>query len=109
MKSKTLTLELDQAFGAYRCSNILFICTRPVLRALGKTPTSLKLRISRWKPARAKHWMQVEIGPRQEPIALAQSPSLTEYIQSYDWLPSYPSFRDFVNSYPHPIYISLIS
>ena len=109
MKTKTLTLQPSTNLNAYTHEKQLFLCTDCISQALTTAPPTIKLRISRWKPFRAKHWMQVTIGENLKVIALAQSPSLTDFVQQYTFLPTYSAFRALVASYPHPIYLSLLS
>ena len=109
MKTKTLTLQPSTNLNAYTHEKQFFLCTDCISQALTTAPPTIKLRISRWKPFRAKHWIQVTTGDNLKVIALAQSPSLTDFVQQYTFLPTYSAFRALVASYPHPIYLSLLS
>jgi len=109
MKTKVITLQRSAYINAYTHERNLFLCTDCISQALTTAPPTIKLRISRWKPFRAKHWMQVTIGENLKVIALEQSPSLTDFVQQYTFLPTYSAFRALVASYPHPIYLSLLS
>ena len=110
MNPKTLILQRDVNSAAYRHQNRLFICT-DIIEAITDEPAPLiiKLRISRWRPSRAKHWMQVEINNDSNVIIISQPTSLTDIVQQYTNLPTYTSLRDLIASYSHPIYLSLIS
>ena len=109
MKTKVITLQRDAYSDAYTHEKQFFLCTDCISQALTTAPPTIKLRISRWKPFRAKHWMQVTIGENLKVIALAQSPSLTDFVQQYTFLPAFRAFHALVASYPHPIYLSLLS